>query len=421
MQQSSSKDVLHDTLSLDYKVASSACPTSTIVSDQCTAFVKEGHFRPDSYRPIGSGSCGSVYHRTGSGVALKRAIPDAPLSEDCKLSNDYDKHQRVISAFSSFQSKCEAGEFSFKSVHPVTIPSCQRYIAKSDETWWADHSKRFPCEEQYREDVLHVEHIPPLSNTIRNALIDQYCDEPLQETARTQISNHDCLVRLYLGKRRNRTKRVKLSKTCFGLRNFPLCVNQMQQLGLDTRSFALAMADALAVMHWHAHIDAADVEFVLGSAPRLDLIRIIETKETRMEHGKVSDEDQPNVRLWLLDFNQCQDIAMNETGVEQAVKRFFDNDAYFPRPCTGNQEAEEDWLVFSHRYLKVSTELRRRDLQNRGWHEREAAMLPTLFVAKVKEKILERENKKRAAAIRSGDSWSDFEKPAIDKGQPSAD
>lgn len=38
----------------------------------------------------------------------------------------------------------------------------------------------------------------------------------------------------------------------------------MEDLGLDTQTFALAMANALAIMHWQAKIDAADVEFVLG-------------------------------------------------------------------------------------------------------------------------------------------------------------
>ncbi|KAL2129185.1 hypothetical protein VTI74DRAFT_8113 [Chaetomium olivicolor] len=38
----------------------------------------------------------------------------------------------------------------------------------------------------------------------------------------------------------------------------------MEQLGLPIEEDALAMADALAFMHWEAKIDANDVEFVLA-------------------------------------------------------------------------------------------------------------------------------------------------------------
>ena len=100
---------------------------------------------------------------------------------------------------------------------------------------------------------------------------------------------------------------------------------------------------------------------------------------------------------------------MNGAGVEQAVKRFFDNDPYYPRPCTVHQEAEGDWMVFSTRHLQVSTFLRRQDSHNTGGQVGEAAGLPLLFLAKVNEKMVERENEKRIPAMRSRDTWSDFE------------
>ena len=33
---------------------------------------------------------------------------------------------------------------------------------------------------------------------------------------------------------------------------------------------------------------------------------------------------------------------MNETGVDQAVKRFFDNDPYYPRPTQETSEKDKD-------------------------------------------------------------------------------
>ncbi|KAK7184323.1 hypothetical protein PSPO01_09700 [Paraphaeosphaeria sporulosa] len=37
----------------------------------------------------------------------------------------------------------------------------------------------------------------------------------------------------------------------------------MEALGIDARSYVKAMAEALAMMHWGARIDANDVGFVL--------------------------------------------------------------------------------------------------------------------------------------------------------------
>jgi hypothetical protein len=53
----------------------------------------------------------------------------------------------------------------------------------------------------------------------------------------------------------------------FSLRNFCLFLDQIEDLALDPSEYAEAMADALAIMHWSAGIDANDVEFVLGSLP----------------------------------------------------------------------------------------------------------------------------------------------------------
>jgi len=42
------------------------------------------------------------------------------------------------------------------------------------------------------------------------------------------------------------------------------------EIGLDTQDLVFAMADALAVLHWHTKIDAKDAEFVLRSSPEED-------------------------------------------------------------------------------------------------------------------------------------------------------
>lgn len=38
------------------------------------------------------------------------------------------------------------------------------------------------------------------------------------------------------------------------------------------------------------------------------------------------------VHMWLLDFNQCGAISLDDVGVDSVVKAFWENDPYYPRP-----------------------------------------------------------------------------------------
>ena len=218
----------------------------------------------DCSLPIGCGACGSAYRIGESYCTIKRALPDASLSENCKLSNDFHMHTKLLRAFASFAEIHKLGNIKVNNY--ICIPDCFEYISKEDEDWWAEKRQCFPSDDQYHEDVLVTEHIPPLKVHITNALIEVYCDEPLQEAGQSQDCNRHCLIRPYLGKQRGTTTRHEIPQACLDLHNYPLHLDQMRHLRLDTASYALVMADALAVMHWGAHIDAANVEFVLGSA-----------------------------------------------------------------------------------------------------------------------------------------------------------
>ena len=66
----------------------------------------------------------------------------------------------------------------------------------------------------------------------------------------------------------NATRRMRFQ--AFSLRNYPLHLDQMEELAIPfdhLESYARAMAETLAVMHWGAGMDGNDVEFVLGSHP----------------------------------------------------------------------------------------------------------------------------------------------------------
>ena len=364
------------------------------------ATLKENYSRalPSQYlRAIGWGSCGKMYHQLGTSHVIKKAINgNIALSDECRLWNDLVMHKKVEEVIDSHSDSI-----------PVLVPRVHRYISKADE-WWKTHDHMFPPEDRTPENLLISEHIPPIDVIGRNALIDYFCPEKLRPAAKLQDSNNDCLVRPYLGKRRDHITRFRPGpKTYFGIRNFPLCLDQMEDIGLDTKGFASAMADTLAILHWGARIDAADVEFVLGGAPCLTHKPLAKFEQLRHLATDTSTDTTlpdpgtgaPVTYLWLLDFNQCQPIEMNEGGADQAVKRFLDNDPYYPRPATGSAD-DSLWLHFQQRYIAAS-----RKITNGSGH----SDLPSLFIEKLKKAMAARLEKKAEAARRS-DIWSEFER-----------
>ena len=103
------------------------------------------------------------------------------------------------------------------------------------------------------------------------------------------------------------------------------------------------MAEALAIMHWGAQIDANNVEFVLAP-PRL-----------KHPHSLTFQSDYLGVHcMWVLDFDCCRSISVNEAGVEQACTTFFKNDPFYPRPGTGEAADEDLWTVFKKRFVQPS-------------------------------------------------------------------
>lgn len=91
------------------------------------------------------------------------------------------------------------------------------------------------------------ERIPPLPKYTRERLIDRYCPAQLAATTKANPADQDCMVRVYFGRKRygQRTSRFQ----AFTSRNYPLHVDQMEELALDTSKFAEYLADALATMH----------------------------------------------------------------------------------------------------------------------------------------------------------------------------
>lgn len=308
------------------------------------------------FRRIGAGFCGSVWALPEDSSAFKREDG----GPDRSLLNDFEIHERVLKSFeqlAGLEATCPR----------IQVPRCHRFITADDQNWWICLD-RFP--EGYTPcNTIQSERIPPLPQNIREFLIDQYCPPSLSAEIKASDANQDCLVRLYLGRRRfaptatvsQRSRPSRLQ--AFSLRNFPLHVDQVEQLDINAEAYAETMAETLAMMHWHTKIDANDVEFVLAPPPSSRTGTPIFSNALG-EHA-----------MWLLDFDRCRTMTMDEKGVDQAVAAFFRNDPYYPRP------GQLLWKVFRDRFLQTSSDLT-------------SGNLPDLFIERIEE-----EQRKRAERI----------------------
>lgn len=285
------------------------------------------------FRRIGAGCCGSIWASSSeSSIAYKREDGARFRS----VVNDYNMHQLLQNVLNT-QAQLQ---LRFR------IPTCHRLIASSD-SWWNENSSRFPrgCRPGF---VIQAQRIPPVVQQARELLIDTYCPIPLREEIKKSEPNKDCLIRPYLGSRRILDSEGRpRPKTFFSLRNHALHLDQIEELGVhlsDMKAYAQAMAEALAVMHWDAGIDANDVEFVLAPSPASQDCQTTEQKS--IETTNVLGTNA----LWLLDFDLCNTMPMDEGGIQQAVTAFFRNDPYYPRP----QSSPLLWEVFREQYLLSS-------------------------------------------------------------------
>ncbi|PGH05119.1 hypothetical protein AJ79_06867 [Helicocarpus griseus UAMH5409] len=207
-----------------------------------------------------------------------------------------DARQQLITNHQQQQQQQQPSSETTTTLH-IEIPYRHRFISgEADEPlpWW---NSRFPT--GYSPcNVLVSERIPPMPFEIRETLIDRYCPETLWQEIKASDVNRDCIVRAYLGRRRVGTGRPPRLKA-FSLRNYPLHVDQMEEMGIgfeDLVVYAHIMAEALAMMHWYAEVDGNDVEFVLAPVP------------SSREVKGISNVLGTHV-MWLLDFDCCKGMS----------------------------------------------------------------------------------------------------------------
>ncbi|KAF2993556.1 hypothetical protein E8E14_001591 [Neopestalotiopsis sp. 37M] len=116
----------------------------------------------------------------------------------------------------------------------------------------------------------------------------------------------------------------------------------MSDLELDVFGYSTAVAKALAFMYWKAKIDANDVEFVLAPSPDSVI-------------PKFHSKHLGGHNLWILDFDCCRGMSMDEEGVRQAAQAFLRNDPFYPCPGREKREDQELWTHFKAQFLEASS------------------------------------------------------------------
>lgn len=291
----------------------------------------------EPFRRIGQGFCGTVWAADAAGVTSTLAMKREDGGPGRSLYNDYEMHLAVFRSL-------------YARLSTASVPGCHQYVSSDHQAWWEDHLSRFPKTVQIPCNVLVTDRIPPFPKAVRNTIIDLYCPESLQSSIRSSEPDQDCLIRPYLGRRRHFQTQSRFK--AFSLRNHPLHLDQIEGLGLDGTLYAKIMAETLAILYWEAHIDANDVEFVLAPPPKINRSKRFEGP---LAHDTVIKSHSLGEHVvWILDFDCCKPLPLDEKGVDQAVTAFYKNDPFYPRPKRGDLGDQRLWTVFKDRFLETS-------------------------------------------------------------------
>ncbi|KAK3939264.1 zinc finger protein-domain-containing protein [Diplogelasinospora grovesii] len=314
-------------------------------------------------RKIGQGFCGTVWADLDENgdldghhhLALKREDGGPGRS----ILHEHLVHKRLLE---TIQKTSDVNLARFR----VNLPFCEGLLLR-DSPHWPRILPRLPpgfepC------NALVNEKIPSMPGRVCTLLARIYHPEAISSPAVATAINDHCLVRPYLGRRRHRphatAARARPNRLLvFSLRNFPLHIDQIEQLNLPAGDYAVAMADALAFLHWTARVDANDVEFVLAPARG-------PPNATKPSPGIGSIGFQSEAlgthTMWVLDFDCCRDMPMNEAGVKQAARSFLRNDPFYPRPPSSRNPTASDeklWNTFRSRFLETSRSILREEAE----------------------------------------------------------
>ncbi|KAK5166078.1 uncharacterized protein LTR77_008339 [Saxophila tyrrhenica] len=332
----------------------------------------------EKHREIGTGSIGKVFEFTGTSMYFKLQLTDSQETRE-KLANNYKLQLKIGEAFDRIAkiSKMELG---------VQVPRAHWIATPDDKSFWEPNLDRFEWSKEFPKqsrDVLCMERIFPMPQPVRSAIIDYFCQWEIRQAAKDDLANRDCMVQPFLGRKRHGNQGSKLKS--FSLRNFKLHINDLQKLGLAPTEWAEAMAEGMAILHCSAMVDGNDIEFVIGSsptpqqsvrhAPRYADVQKLEAGESTFKLATSSGQDFRHRinSLWLLDFDACKDIPMDQSGVDAALAAFLQL-YQCPRPHTDDSRLEEMWKAFAVRYRAVASTCGQREFGRRFLEAVEAAV-----------------------------------------------
>ncbi|KAF2446590.1 hypothetical protein P171DRAFT_462832 [Karstenula rhodostoma CBS 690.94] len=273
------------------------------------------------YRSIGKGFCGSVWALEYASTAIKREDGGPGRS----VTNDYSMHLLVLQNASHYLSPST----------PLAIPQCHALVQPTD-AWWQDRLHQFPAGCSACRAIIS-ERIPKVPRHISDKIVDLFCADNarLSYFVKNNADDDSCLIRPYLGRRfrHNQTQSTSQFRR-FSLRNVPLHVDQMEWRPLA----------------WMLRPTERPWQKLLQS-------RIGVPKSTQTTLNSCWLPQGPNRQphsLWILDFDCCRPLSINETGVERACAAFYNNDPFYPRPGGEGAADKELWNVFRQTFLIIS-------------------------------------------------------------------
>ncbi|KAJ5332217.1 hypothetical protein MYU51_007469 [Penicillium brevicompactum] len=305
-QSSTQLDLLPDLLILQQSLTLESIVSTTSSFGQLVLTARN---QPHLQRinQIGLGLQGAVFEMVGKPSVIKKEKPGNEILSS-NLRHEYTLHCRVSAAFDRYQIPTNA---------EVLVPKPLSLVPKEDDAFWNELLPRLPHEYRDRGDSMILQRILPLPKSTRRALINSYCSSNMTEASKllAEPENKHCLARVYLGENNGTVNRKS------PLRNFPLYLDNMRDIGIDTIRLASALGNAFAIMHWGAGVNGDDVEFVLGTTAE----------------GPTPVFQKRAVGLFLLDFGQCDavDLAQDREDVYQAFRGAMvtgDNQYFIPRP-----------------------------------------------------------------------------------------
>lgn len=262
---------------------------------------QNGSSHPQSAREIGRGLQGIIFEKPGESLVVKKRLPEMIPITGKDLTAEFAMHQSVFNEFLLWNPRPHRN---------INVPCPARLILpEEDEAYHAILEEWGLPQERSKTPLGLMDRILPLPEVLRHALVTYFFPPnrfgyTTTDAMEDDPSNEHYLVRPYLG---TRTHTVE----DFSLRNLVLALDNLQQLEVGVKDLAISMGMAYANMHWGAHVDACNVEFVIGSSLML--------------HQSLQ---QHKIGLFLLDFGHGTEVDMN--GYVPSVYQ-----AFITGMCTG--------------------------------------------------------------------------------------